>query len=313
MPLHLLGKKSWNVYNADNVARVKKDEADQAAHEAAAEQHMQEEDAERRLKLLRGESVSPVRSSEFKPDEPKRERREGDEKPRKRRRINGEDDTERELRYAQEDLGARSSKDDTKTLKRKSIDAPLVDAKGNINLFPIEAPKRSHKNAEVEAEKKRKERELEDQYTMRFSNAAGFKEKIGEKPWYHTLGQEVEDAEEPVGKNVWGREDPGRRERDQRKVAADDPLAMITQGVAGVRQVEKERKQWMTEKEKEIRELEEDERRQRRRRKKARERDGHRLHHRHRSGSRQRHRSRDKERSHRHRDGERRKKSKHNE
>lgn len=54
MPLHLLGKKSWNVYNTDNIERVRRDEAAARAREEADEQRMQEEDAERRLKILRG-------------------------------------------------------------------------------------------------------------------------------------------------------------------------------------------------------------------------------------------------------------------
>ena len=33
MVLHLLGKKSWNVYNTDNVERVRKDEAEARARE----------------------------------------------------------------------------------------------------------------------------------------------------------------------------------------------------------------------------------------------------------------------------------------
>ncbi|KAF5015673.1 hypothetical protein F66182_12905, partial [Fusarium sp. NRRL 66182] len=33
MPLHLLGKKSWNVYNPDNIARVRRDEEQAKARE----------------------------------------------------------------------------------------------------------------------------------------------------------------------------------------------------------------------------------------------------------------------------------------
>ncbi|CAI4217235.1 unnamed protein product [Parascedosporium putredinis] len=55
MPLHLLPKKSWNVYNADNIARVRRDEAAAKAKEEAEEQRMQEYDAQRRLAILRGE------------------------------------------------------------------------------------------------------------------------------------------------------------------------------------------------------------------------------------------------------------------
>ena len=320
MPLHLLGKKSWNVYNADNIARVRRDEADHAAREAAEEQRLEEEDAARRLRILRGQSVSPVRSlkaEDAKRDETRLGRHEDGGKPRKRRRIHGEDDTERELRYAQEDLSEKLSRDGARTLKRRSVDAPLLDAKGNINLFPMAPPTRTSKNAEAEAEKKRKEREFEDQYTMRFCNAAGSKENAGEKPWYNTLDWKAEAAEEPIGKDVWGREDPGRKDRGQKRLVADDPLALMTMGVAGVRKVEKERKQWQADKQKEIDELDEEARIERRRRK-HRDRDRVHVHrhdrheegHQHRHRNRGTHRCRDDELNRRHRTSERRHSSK---
>ena len=267
MPLHLLGKKSWNVYNADNISRVKKDEAAAAAREDAEEQRMQEVDAERRVKLLRGESTTPLPSKEAARDEDPGRPAERDDsgRERKRRRIHGEDDTERDIRYAQEDLSSRTERRDVQPSSKKSSDAPLTDQKGNINLFPVVAPKKHHhKNAEAEAEKKRKEKELEDQYTMRFSNAAGFKQSIGQKPWYHGLGQE--QGSEEVSKDVWGNEDPRRKEREKQRIQVDDPLAMIKRGVQGVRQVEKERRQWVQEKQREIRDLEDEEERERRRR-----------------------------------------------
>ena len=289
MPLHLLGKKSWNVYNADNIARVKKDEAEHAAREAADEQRMQEADAERRLKLLRGIPVSPPQSPSHQHSDETSKQEIPDKlgRPKKRRRLHDEDDTEMELRYAQEDLSARVSGKDLQLVGfKKSSEAPLTDLKGNINLFPVEAPRKgqNNKNAEVEAEKKRKEKELEDQYTMRFSNAAGFKQSVGEKPWYQTLGQPTPEKEEEVmGKDVWGNEDPGRKEREKRRVVSEDPLAMIQRGVEGVRKVERERRTWVEEKRRDIREMDEEERRRERKRRK--EREGRRHRHRHRSGS----------------------------
>ena len=274
MPLHLLGKKSWNVYNADNIARVKQDEADAAAREDAEEQRMQEVDAERRVKLLRGISTTPPPPSQdvAHDKEHKRfENRDGCGRERKRKRLQGEDDTERDLRYAQEDLSLKTERKSLQPSGKKSSDAPLTDQNGNINLFPVEAPKRHQhqKNAEAEAEKKRKEKELEDQYTMRFSNAAGFKQSIGDKPWYQDMSRKDETDE--VGKDVWGNEDPRRKERRRERVQADDPLAMMKKGVQGVREVEKERKRWVDEKRREIRALDEDEQRERRRRKREKE------------------------------------------
>ena len=267
MPLHLLGKKSWNVYNTDNIARVKRDEAEAAAREEADDQRMQEIDAERRLQVLRGLPVEDVLpASEKEQQQSNRERssrHDAHGRERKRRRIAGEDDTERDIRYAQENATSASGSKELQLISKKSSDAPLTDHKGNINLFPAEGPKhKPQKNAEVEAEKKRKEKDFEDQYTMRFSNAAGFKQSVGEKPWYHSLG--TEKIIEAPSKDVWGNEDPTRRERQTMRVAADDPLAMIQKGVAGVREAEKERRRWKEEKAKEIRALDDDQRREKR-------------------------------------------------
>ena len=269
MPLHLLGKKSWNVYNAENIARVKQDEAEAAAREAADEQRMQEVDAERRLQILRGVPIEELPVTEDR--EPQKGSKEWSAKhdtygrERKRRRIAGEDDTERDIRFAQETTASEPAKKEIKLISKKSSNAPLTDHKGNINLFPVEQSKyKSHKNGEVEAEKKRREKEFEDQYTMRFSNAAGFKQSIGEKPWYQSLG--AEKTIEAPSKDIWGNEDPGRKERQSTRVASEDPLAIMKKGVFGVREVEQERRRWKQEKVKEMRAMDDEERRERKRR-----------------------------------------------
>lgn len=264
---HLLGKKSWNVYNADNIAKVKRDEAAAAAREEAEEQRMQEVDAERRIQILRGlpveTSSAPVeeeRDGRSKADRPDRER--------KRRRIAGEDDTDRDIRFAQENNALVPAKAEMQMKSKKSSDAPITDGKGHINLFPVDGTRHNApKNAEVEAEKAKKQKDFEDQYTMRFSNAAGFKQAIGKEPWYHktsAITDEGGEVEAP-SKDVWGNEDPRRKEREKMRIVADDPLAAIQKGVVGVREVERERKKWKEEKNREIRELEEAERRRDRR------------------------------------------------
>ena len=53
MALHLLGTKSWHVYNADNVARVRRDEATVANELAAQHQRVEAAEAEARLARLR--------------------------------------------------------------------------------------------------------------------------------------------------------------------------------------------------------------------------------------------------------------------
>ena len=277
--IHLLGKKSWNVYNADNIAKVKRDEAAAAAREEAQEQRMQEIDAERRMQLLRGLPVE-VHSTPVEEEQVSQSREDRPDRERKRRRIAGEDDTDRDIRYAQEKNALAPAKAKMQMKSNKSSDAPITDVKGHINLFPMEGSRHNApKNAEVEAEKAKKQKEFEDQYTMRFSNAAGFKQAIGEKPWYHKIsatGGGVEEEEEVVeapSKDVWGNEDPRRKEREKMRTINDDPLAAIQKGVAGVREVERERKKWKEEKDREIRELEEAERRRERKRRKRREAD----------------------------------------
>ncbi|KAL8997788.1 MAG: hypothetical protein Q9169_003037 [Polycauliona sp. 2 TL-2023] len=267
MPLHLLGKKSWNVYNQDNIEKVKRDEAAAAAREAAEEQRMQEVDAERRIKVLRGvqhhQAVEEPAAAEQVPHQDVSHKKE-----RKRRKLAGEDDTDRDLRYAKEDRAAVMPKHELQLISKKSSDAPLIDRQGHINLFPMDGSRHhAPKNAEVEAEKAKKKKEYEDQYTMRFSNAAGFKQSIGDKPWYQSSAGVTEDSNEISSKDVWGNEDPRRREREKMRVAADDPMASMQKGVSQLRQVEKERKQWLQEKQQETEELAEIERRRNRRQK----------------------------------------------
>lgn len=265
---HLLGKKSWNVYNQENIDRVKRDEAAAAAREAAEEQRMQEVDAERRIQLLRG--LKPEPAAALAIESPAKHDDVSHKRERKRRRIVGEDDTDRDIRFAREDQAVAPPKTEFQLKSKKSSDAPLLDHRGHIDLFPMDGSKRhAPKNPEVEAEKAKKKKELEDQYTMRFSNAAGFKQSIREKPWYHqSIGKDPDELNEPPSKDVWGNEDPRRRERESMRVAADDPMAAMQRGVSQLRQVEKEKKQWQQERDRETRELADEQMRRRRRSKK---------------------------------------------
>ncbi|KAI9827138.1 MAG: hypothetical protein M1819_007029 [Sarea resinae] len=273
MPLHLLGKKSWNVYNADNIARVRQDEAAAKAKEEEEENRMQEVDAQRRMQLLRGEKPSsPPPAISTTPESLHHERaprfdRAGE---RKRRKLAGEDDTDRDIRLAKEAVTNGPATDESTvalTTKKKTSDAPLSDSTGHINLFPQEAQARKEKNPEAEAEAARKKREFEDQYTMRFSNAAGFKQKL-EKPWYSSVEDKNGDVlPEENGKDVWGNEDKGRKDRDMMRINSMDPLASIKRGVKVLKDVEREKSKWTEEWQNEMRALQrEQERRHRKRR-----------------------------------------------
>jgi hypothetical protein len=245
----LLGKKSWNVYNQDNIERVKRDEAAEKALEEAEE---------RRMQILRGEIHTPLQI-EVKPEDgshegrhpPGRESQGGRE--RKRRKKAGEDDTDFEMRLAHEQ--STSSNTEKPIILRKLVDAPLVDHAGHIDLFPQEGNNECvQKNADAERETAKKKKEYEDQYTMRFSNAAGFKRGLN-SPWYSKATAKDQLDEDIPSQDVWGNEDPRRKEREAARIVLSDPLAMMRQGAAQARQVEKERKRWREEREKELREL----------------------------------------------------------
>ena len=225
---------------------------------------MQEADSERRIHILRGlpyHSALPVEADSAR-NTIRNGKSNGSGRERKRRRIEGEDDTDRAVRLANENQQLSSEKSNGQVKLKATSNAPLTDQTGHINLFPIEGSRHhAPKNAEAEAEVVKKKKEYEDQYTMRFSNAAGFKQAVDHKPWYYdpaTVGKEKEGV---VGKDVWGNEDPRRKDREKIRVAADDPLAMMQKGVQGLRRVEKDRRKWREERERELTEMAEAERR----------------------------------------------------
>ncbi|KAG9248213.1 hypothetical protein BJ878DRAFT_400286, partial [Calycina marina] len=235
---HLLGKKSWNVYNQDNIQKVNRDEAAAKALEEAEEQRMQEADAARRMQILRGETPDPLPEIDDRPapeDAPRERRPHGSEREHRIRKKAGENETEYEMRVVQQKTLSLENK--KQIVLRKPIDAPLLDASGHLDLFPREAPSKDQvkKNVEAEKELAKKKKGYEDQYTMKFSNAAGFKQSL-ERPWYSKNSGTDAVAEETPMKNVWGDEDPRRKQREAARMASSDPLAMMKHGAKQVRQ-----------------------------------------------------------------------------
>ncbi|KAI9712299.1 MAG: hypothetical protein M1820_001512 [Bogoriella megaspora] len=241
MPLHLLGKKSWNVYNTDNIARVRRDEAEAQAREEERERRMQEVDGERRLAILRGTTPPPLPADDEEHEglshgSKKRSRDDssrGDYK--RRRRLHGEDDTDRDIRLAREDqeMGERAREGllGGEKAKKSLSDAPLLDEAGHINLFPQEKAPQSHKDWERDKKVKQeaeKKKELEAQTMVRFSDAAGYKQSTN-KPWYaaNDADNSAKSPEEEMGKDVWGNADPLRNERAKARLSAADPLDLM--------------------------------------------------------------------------------------
>ncbi|KAI0407837.1 hypothetical protein F4802DRAFT_488990 [Xylaria palmicola] len=294
MPLHLLGKKSWNVYNPANIARVKRDETEAQARNEAEKKRQQDLEAERRLAILRGEvppalppppSPSPPPTLPASAPETHRKRERDDDtagrsrggERRKRKRF-GEDDTDFEMRIARERAdGAAAGTVARLHSSSKTSNAPLVDSRGHISLFPEDgkegdAPE-NQKNEEAEREAAKKRQALEDQYTMRFANAAGRGGVgvTGSGPWYASDGAgdlrgSAEGRAEVPGKDVWGNDDPKRKARDAARIVVDDPLAMMKRGAAKVRDVERERRALNEEKAKELKKLRKEEKRREKRR-----------------------------------------------
>ncbi|WPH00072.1 Hypothetical protein R9X50_00289500 [Acrodontium crateriforme] len=281
MVLHLLSKKSWHVYNSDNVERVRRDEAHAQAKLEADEQRMQQEDAARRVAILRGEEPVPLSISSVVPDETADPGSSGRTRERPQKRRRGEDDTDREIRFARENADAVSNAQDRLVARhsRDDKDVPLVDHKGHLQLVPMpsdETRRQAEKNAQVEAEKAKKRKRDEDQYTMRFSNAAGFQTQL-QKPWYAAGNAVVKpnvavvlaDVKE---KDVWGNADPRRKEREQARISRGDPFAAMQQAQQQLRQSARDREKWEKQRAAEVEVLKHDEGRRRQREKSHRKR-----------------------------------------
>lgn len=256
--------QSWNVYNSANIARVKADEDAAAAREHAADQRMQELDAERRAAILRGRTPPPLPEDEDAVDSARKRDRDGHDK--KRRKLRGEDDTDMDIRLAAAmTMPKNDDGEDAKVLKlrKPASDAPLIDHAGHFDLFPVDIKKAAQrdKNAEAEKEKRKREQAFEDQYTMRFSNAAG---RNGlEQPWYTAQQKASNTAEEDSAilypelenKNVWGNEDPRRKEREHARITSNDPFAFMLKAQTQLKKSKEDKKKWAVERKRELNEL----------------------------------------------------------
>jgi hypothetical protein len=304
---------------------------------------MQEADSARRIAILRGETPPPLEVEDVPRDEQRYDgreiRAERGVRERKKRKRAGENDTDFEMRVAKERRLVDDEEGGQAVVLRKPGDAPLHDEKGHISLFSepklARLPKVDPKSEKEAADLAKRKAEYERDYTVKFSDAAGFKTSASSAPWYSSgkrregMGDVLVD--EVPGKDAWGNEDPRRKEREAHRMVSNDPLAMIKMGARKAKEVALERRKFQEQLEREragdmddedelesfsldapasaskhrhvrersSRSQHESSHRSSRHRSKSRERSR-----RHRSRSRERsrrHRSRSKERSHRHR------------
>ncbi|CUS08278.1 unnamed protein product [Tuber aestivum] len=127
MPLHLLHHKSYHVYSAENIARVRRDEAEAASRGAAEDARMQATDVEARMKLLRERATRGNSAVEGEPEH-------GTEEPTAR------------------SVGARDHR------PRPPLEGGILGVDGHINLFPTPAVPRSGNPERDRERKEEKER-----------------------------------------------------------------------------------------------------------------------------------------------------------
>jgi hypothetical protein len=167
---------------------------------------------------------------------------------RKKRKLAGEDDTDRDLRLAQLST----------TELRARNDRPLTDSQGHIDLI-------QHPSADAASRRPQKEEAQPEVKGMLLGNVVGSLEKSN-KPWYSSSLRDGSYRPDAVGKDVWGNEDLGRRHRERKRIDASDPLAAIKKGVKQTREAELRREEWRQQRERDMVEIEELARKERKRR-----------------------------------------------
>ncbi|KIW05456.1 uncharacterized protein PV09_03345 [Verruconis gallopava] len=253
MPLHLLSKKSWNVYAPENIARVKRDQASARAREEENDRKQQEDDSRKRLAWLRGETPLITQNehlSLIRKQDSKKDHGHGNDHG-KRRRLQGEDDTDRDLRLARETMkyGHNHAIEHAQHAeKRRRSGVTIIDHEGHINLFPTEDKTAlgSHSNAGVEAEEMRQQRNNEGQY-LRDSNADE-RDGSSQRPWYTLIERsQQEDTDFIERRGIWGRPDSSAKLREQLRQSSNDPLALMQKAQSQLKLAEREKDRWRRE------------------------------------------------------------------
>ncbi|KAL2437112.1 hypothetical protein ABEF95_016343 [Exophiala dermatitidis] len=262
MPLHLLGKKSWNVYNPAAIERVRRDEAEAQRQAEEREKKALRDEADERVRLLRGDAPQPSDDSaktiqvQVHDNDNATALRVPPPHRIQKRRLAGEDDTDRDIRIARERQVAT-----TLSLKRqgpdeKEEDDSIVDSNGNISLIPVRHQHQQQLHNDSSGSAARKKAKIdEDPYTVYLSHAAGKdKDLATSKPWYYGGSSTGNDG--LLTRAKWGDDSDRRRERESARIASQDPLATMKRGVRQLREAEKQRQKWMEQRERDLREVE---------------------------------------------------------
>jgi hypothetical protein len=217
------------VYSTTNRARVARDEALAEAEARDTEQERKYRDSEATIGRLRDQTSDDkekLLAAAIKGL--------GDSKrdSRKRKRLPGEDDTDRDLRHAK-DVANQQEKSVVK-LRPTDDDAPLVNGQGNISLFPESSKK--DRRLEISKEKQR-QKETEETYGTHLKDALGTR-KGSKGTWYLDKDRAVKDSK---GQDVWGNEDPRRQQRQSQRMSSADPLAFMKKAQVQLKEVKRER------------------------------------------------------------------------
>lgn len=251
MPLHLLGKKSWNVYNPASIARVQRDEAEAHKREQEEERRQRQDEASDRLAILRGERDQTILSDPKAEDSSRRDRESSRHRALKKRKLPGEDDTDLEIRLAQAQADAALSSNargNTSSKPTKSQEHSITDANGNISLVPSQA----YQDQQQQQPNKKADPNPSHFY---LSSAAAHGSSASDVPWYNST--DTNQSSSRPAKEPWGAASPRRAEREAARQSSNDPLAAMKRGIKQLRDSERQRKEWRELREKDLREVEE--------------------------------------------------------
>jgi hypothetical protein len=224
---------------------------DEAIAEAAArdeERQRKDRESEATISLLRDRSHSALDKSQIESSEQDKQLltatsnlRDSRRDSRKRKRLPGEDDTDRDLRYAKERTGDEEKEDKAvirlRPTKLEDTQAPITDQRGNINLFPERKPEATKISRQSELEReKEKQRNTDENYGMHLKDVLGRKDSKG--TWYLDKDGVVKDS---VGRDVWGNEDPRRQTRQAERITSSDPLAFMKKAQKQLKEVQRDR------------------------------------------------------------------------